>query len=232
MKRILPLPAGLLLLVSALTLFLYLAYAIPEALEHSAKNSSQASNEDKVTLFMRLVYPSIAADLKLEGPDPVKPLTDPAAFERVDQRIREFVVGTHIVKVKIFAPSGLVVYSSDPKQIGAPFEEASEAILHASRGRAFSDVSVRDTFVGYSGELRNVTIVSSYLPVRDEERNIVGIAEIYSERTSVFQQIAFEQAKIVSVLIVGFAVLGAMCVWVFWTMYLRLRETLEDRVQE
>jgi sensor histidine kinase regulating citrate/malate metabolism len=231
MTRIFPFWPTLMLVLSAVGFFVLLAVAVPEALVRSAKYSAQASNEDKVSLFMRLVYPSIAADLKLSPSEGSVPLHEDAAFTRVDQKIREFAAGTHIVKVKIFDSTGQVVYSSNPAQLGERFTEGTEAILHASRGRAFSDVTFRDKFLGYSGQLSNVAIVSSYLPVRDEQRNIVGIAEIYSERTEVFQEITYDKAKILSMLVIGFALLGAMCTWVLWSMYLRTRETIEDQAQ-
>ena len=231
MKLVFPVRSGLLLVVSAVAFFSLLVMIVPQSLEMSARNSAETSNEDKVTLFMRLVYPSIASDLNLAPGIASKPLLDPDTFLRVDQKIRAFVDGTHIVKVKIFDMTGQVIYSANPAQVGEMFQEGTEAILHASRGRAFSDVTFRDTFVGYSGELHDVAIVSSYLPVRDDERNIVGVAELYTERTEIFEQIAYDREKIISVLIMGFALLGAMCSWVLWLMYLRLRETIEDRAQ-
>lgn len=231
MKQMFPVRLCLMLATAAVCFFTVLAWMVPQALEMSARNSAQASNEDKVTLFMRMVYPSIASDLNLVPSKASVPLRNPESFNRVDKKIRDFVAATHIVKVKIFDPTGQVIYSADPKQIGQMFTEGTEAMLHASRGRAFSDVTFRETFLGYSGELSNVVIVSSYLPVRDNERNIVGIAEIYSERTEVFHQIEFDQAKILSVLVVGFAFLGALTFWVIWSMYLRLREVIEDKAQ-
>lgn len=230
-KEVFPRRSGLVLFAFTVAFFVLLAVLIPHALEKAAKNSAQASNEDKAILFMRMVYPSIAADLSLERSKPSVPLRDPARFKRVDKVIRDFVAGTHLVKVKIFDITGQVVYSSNPDQIGKPFQEGTEAILHASRGRSFSDVTYRDTFEGYSGEMRDVVIVSSYLPVRDAQRNIVGITEIYSERTEVFQKIAYDRARIISILVVGFSVLCALVVWVLWSMYLTVRETVEDQAQ-
>lgn len=228
-KQIFPVRLGLVLAALAVSFFVVLALAVPYALQRAAQHSAQASNEDKVTLFMRVVYPSIADDLRLSPSKAAIPLHDPAVFERVDQEIRAFVQGTRLVKVKIFDATGVVVYSSDPRQIGQPFEEQTEAILHALRGRGFSDVTFRERFVGYSGELSDVAIVSSYLPIRDDQRNIVGITEIYSERTEVFRQIDYDRARLISVLVVGFAVLGALVVWVLWSMYLTVRETIEDQ---
>lgn len=230
-RSVFPVRAGLLLFALSVAFFVLLSLAIPHALERAARNSAQASNEDKVTLFMRLVYPSIADELNLSPSKAAVPLHDPAAFERVDQKIRDFVAGTHLVKVKIFDATGQVVYSSNPDQIGKPFSEQTEAIQHALRGRGFSDVTFRDTFDGYSGEMRDVAIVSSYLPVRDDQRNIIGITEIYSERTDVFKEIDFDQTRIVSILVVGFALLGALVLWVMWSMYLVVRETVEDQAK-
>lgn len=229
MQRVFPVRSGILLVVSAAAFFVFLAYIVTDALEMSARNSAETSNVDKVTLFMRLVYPSIAADLNLVPGIASKPLLDPDTFARVDQKIRAFVEDTHIVKVKIFDMTGQVIYSANPAQVGEMYNEGTEALLHASRGHPFSDVTFRDTFLGYSGEMRNVAIVSSYLPVRDIERNIVGVAELYTERTEIFDKIAFAEDTVNAVLIMGFALLCAAFSWIVWLMYVVVRDTLEDQ---
>jgi two-component system, NarL family, sensor kinase len=57
---------------------------------------------------------------------------DPASFARVDRVVRGQVLGGSIVRVKIWSPDGRVVYSDEPRLVGARFplgEEEAEVLV-------------------------------------------------------------------------------------------------------
>jgi two-component system, NarL family, sensor kinase len=60
---------------------------------------------------------------------------NPQTLQRIDQVVRRFIIGEKIPRVKIWAETGEVLYSNDPKQIGEVFPlQAEESEMLASSG--------------------------------------------------------------------------------------------------
>jgi diguanylate cyclase (GGDEF)-like protein/PAS domain S-box-containing protein len=97
------------------------------------------------------------------------------------------VSGSDIVKVKIYNPQGLTVYSTDPKQIG---EDKSEypGFVAARDGHITSQLDHRDHFVSYEGPLENIDLLSSYVPMMDEGR-VIAVFEQYQDVTGLFEKV-------------------------------------------
>jgi two-component system, NarL family, sensor kinase len=69
---------------------------------------------------------------------------DPAAIARLDAVIREHVLGSSVVRVKLWTPEGVVVYSDEPQAIGEQFAlgEEQQAVFTDPQTRAeVSDLS-------------------------------------------------------------------------------------------
>ncbi len=87
--------------------------------------------------------------------------------------------GSEIVKVKLYSPQGLTLYSSDPKQIGE-HKADNPGIQAALAGRALSVLAHRDTFDAFEGQRVDIDVLGSYLPFR-REGEIVGVIELYQD---------------------------------------------------
>ena len=99
----------------------------------------------------------------------------------IDAIVRRFSRNTDIVKVKIFDVKGLTLYSSEPRQIGEDKSQTS-GFISALAGKAVSELTARGSFRGFDGDLYDIDLVSSYVPVHEAGR-IVCIVEIYTNRT-------------------------------------------------
>ena len=99
----------------------------------------------------------------------------------IDAIVRRFSRNTDIVKVKIFDVKGLTLYSSEPRQIGEDKSQTS-GFINALAGKAVSELTARGSFRGFDGDLYDIDLVSSYVPVHEAGR-IVCIVEIYTNRT-------------------------------------------------
>lgn len=95
----------------------------------------------------------------------------------------EMVRNSDIVKVKIFNPQGLTVYSTDPAQIGEDKSQHPNFVV-ARAGGVSSELDHRERFVSYSGTLENIDILSSYIPMMEDGR-VVAVFEQYQDVTNV-----------------------------------------------
>jgi two-component system NarL family sensor kinase len=86
----------------------------------------------------------------LEATDVVGPLLNDAALragaaqDRLDAVVRGRVLGSHIVRVKIWDASGTIVYSDDRALIGRRFELGSDELAALDSGRTSAEVTELD----------------------------------------------------------------------------------------
>ncbi len=98
---------------------------------------------------------------------------------------RALVVGTNVLKIKLYDVSGLTVFSTDPSQIGSDYS-TNERFLKAMAGGTASKLELRETFGAFDGKLENIWVLSSYIPLRPggAEGAIEGVAETYTNVTA------------------------------------------------
>jgi signal transduction histidine kinase len=132
-----------------------------------------------------------------------------AEMSRLVSKITE---GVQILKVKIYSKNGLTVFSTDPADIGGDYS-GSEAIQAAVReNRSSSELSYKDRFSAFSGDIFDRDIVETYLPKLDDAGNVIGVIELYTDVTDVKEQIDATTVRIVVVLAVIFGVMYAVLV--------------------
>lgn len=139
-----------------------------------------------------------------------------AEVARIDRRLAALTQSSSVFKVKIFQPSGLTIYSSDPTQIGenaaanAGFRKAVDQKMAASK------TSFRGSFSAYSGSFANVHLAETYVPILSSSGELVSVFELYTDITSnvaeidrdarmaaLFTAIAFALHFLASLFIVG-----------------------------
>jgi diguanylate cyclase (GGDEF)-like protein len=109
---------------------------------------------------------------------------NPDEVDRIDRRVAQLTRNSSVLKIKIFQPSGLTVYSSDPAQIGtsasanAGFRQAVDSRIAASK------TSFRGSFSAYSGVYANVHLAETYVPIVSASGDLVSVLELYTDITA------------------------------------------------
>jgi signal transduction histidine kinase len=130
----------------------------------------------------------------------------------IQHLISTITAGIQVLKVKIYSKDGLVIFSTDPTEIGRNYSD-SEAFQEAARGgRPSSELSFKDRFSAFSGELFDRAIVETYLPKFDGEGNVTGVIEVYADVTDVDEKIHSTTIRLTIGLIAIFGVIYAVLV--------------------
>lgn len=147
----------------------------------SVLDTTQASNLALTQVFaneswatLRLLFPE-----QSNSPEAIR---NNPALPAIDENIRRFGQKTDIVKVKIYNPAGLTIYSSEARQIGED-KSANAGFQSALKGIPASELSFRGVFNSFDAELHDRNLVSSYVPVFFDD-TIEAVAEIYTDRTA------------------------------------------------
>ena len=89
-----------------------------------------------------------------------------------------------VLKVKIFDLEGRTVFSTDPAQLGVQQSSNYGGYIVANTGEVITKIVHRDKFKAIQGELKDRWVISSYLPVYDEDkRTIRAVFEVYYDAT-------------------------------------------------
>lgn len=120
--------------------------------------------------------------------------------ERLESRNQE-----RWLKVKLYDLSGRIVLSSAKVEIGTPSRHP-ELVQKALRGEASTTLEHRDIFLSSIGEMRDIYIAETLMPLTHLGKRI-GVIEIYSDTTPLFQRVRANTIKIVTLLASAFSVL-------------------------
>lgn len=204
-----------LMVVTMLGQFYFLSTQTERVVADSILKATQDANATVTKLFVNSVYPSVESVLKLNEPSSVDKLLTDTELSFVDDVVRRFVLQTDVLKVKIYSVSGLTKYSSDPSQIGDNKSDNS-GFISARNGRPASQISHRGQFSAIEGEVFARDLVASYIPIFDASSSIVGVAELYTDRTPAIQQSKLGAEELQFVLIISLALLLLIAAGFFW----------------
>ncbi|MBI4191995.1 MAG: PAS domain S-box protein [Betaproteobacteria bacterium] len=117
-------------------------------------------------------------------------------FESLDAKVFDLVKKSTVFKIKVFDLRGITVYSSEHNQIGED-KLGNTAWESAMAGKPASQLTSRDKFSAFEGELANRDLISSYVPVRvPGSERIVAVFEVYSDVTQFLAQIMSTSSEI------------------------------------
>ena len=173
---------ALLALSFSLALSLYLSNSF---IEKEIIHSTEESNHTLTKVFINETYPDLKDYLTLEGADTVN-LNSPwgqSSLEIVDARIRNFIQETDVLKVKIYNSLGITRYSTEHDQIGMDYSDRPGFQL-AMQGQLSTEHSYRAKFVAIEGEVFERDLISSYVPIKLANQQIIGVAELYTDRSA------------------------------------------------
>ena len=99
--------------------------------------------------------------------------------------------GTTVLKVKIYSPSGITVFSSDPLQIGEDKSD-NQGFRAALAGEVAGALSHRNQFDAFEGTLSERDIIFTYVPIQGSAvpaAPVEGVFEVYQDVTVFVQQV-------------------------------------------
>ena len=169
----------------------------------------------------------------LEATDVIGPLLNDAAlvpgpaFDALDRVVRERVLGSYVVRVKIWDATGRVVYSDDRALVGQQFvlgEDEQEALR---TGRTTAEVSDLDKPEN-TDERRFGKLLSVYMGVRTPTGTPL-LVETYQPYTVIVESSRRMWLASLPVLVVGLILLYLVQAPLAYRMARRLRAAQEER---
>jgi diguanylate cyclase (GGDEF)-like protein/PAS domain S-box-containing protein len=142
--------------------------------------------------------------LKLAESLPQAQLVKNPQSQQLHDDVEAMVKDLPILKIKIFDTNGKTLFSTDASQTGSIKPPDYPGSRVARTGGVISSISERDTFLGIDGsEVYNRTVLSSYLPIYGEQdKNIIGVFEIYSDITARLAEIERKQLEVSTTVLV------------------------------
>ena len=215
--------------ISLCILYFNTSTALTELSERTLRRSTESSHGDMV------LFSSNALKNELEGLsrnyEALKPISNWKTFAENDLssefrgKVEDLFQRTSVIKLKVYASDGVTIFSTDPSQIGEEKSEVEE-VTHALRGRSSSQFSFRENFMTISGTRTNIEVVSSYHPLKSQGGTIVGVVEIYSDRSSDFQLTeSLVKTELASIIILIALIIS---IWLVNMVYYSLQKRSED----
>ena len=107
--------------------------------------------------------------------------TQQANYKQLEQTIASLIQGSDIAKLKIYNLAGLVVFSTDPTQLGED-KSGNSGFNLARLGNPNSELTHRKQFSSTEGEKVDVDLVASYIPMH-QAGTVFGVIELYQDVT-------------------------------------------------
>lgn len=153
---------------------------------------------------------------------------DPAILD-IRSSVLGQMEGLSVVKVKIYDLQGRAVFSTELAQIGDD-DSANAGFQGAIAGGVASELTHRDTFSAFEGEIENRDVLSTYIPFRANRQTgeILGVFELYSDVTPLLRKVHTTQRQIM----VGVAlILGALYLGLFFIVR-HADQTIRQQAEE
>ena len=215
-------------------IYFIITASVGESLYTAVTRTTQAGNTAVTRIFINEVYPELQQDLQLsEDSRLAKAVLTEDELRRVDKRVRGFMFGTDILKAKIYNINGITTYSSQFSQIGEN-KKGTIGFDSAVEGKPTSQVTRRGQFSALDGDVFERDLVASYIPINDKNDTLIGVAEIYTDRSNTIRYandlILSVKTKLIP-LLAGTLFAIALIIWRFTSLITQLkiqREYSED----
>ncbi len=122
-----------------------------------------------------------------------------AGIEHLDRLLRDTVIGRQIVLFKLWGRDGLVLYSTNKKQIAKRFP-IDDSLKRAWNGQVISSISTLDSLENADDRQIRDRLLETYSPMRQNDQ-VVAVAEFYAITDDL--QLEIRAAKTRSWLVVG-----------------------------
>lgn len=100
----------------------------------------------------------------------------------IQESVRHLMLGTSVIKVKVYNRLGVVIFSTDPRQIGES-SLGNPGFKAAIAGSILSELAHRNTVDSFEGVISDVDVLASYIPIRAKDNSVEGVFELYQNVT-------------------------------------------------
>lgn len=172
------------LLVLSLSVIWYTHFSKQLLIDHETE-----ANATMTRLLGKLIWSDFADFVTRERVATAAEMQQAPEISQLDAIMKDFLDGSRVLKVKIYSAQGLVIYSTEHAQIGQDKND-NPGFQSAMRGYPISVLSYRDQFHGFEQTVSDRNLLSTYIPLyATGSGQIAGVFELYSDVTSMVQQV-------------------------------------------
>lgn len=134
--------------------------------------------------------------------------------QRLKIQILRQIEGLEVVKVHLFNVRGMIIFSTDPAQLGAD-QSDNPGVMKALDGQHHSALTFREQMDAFHKVIRNRNIIASYVPVVIPSTDqIAGVLEVYQDVTPLVNSLESSLQKSIVALCVSLAILYGYLFWI------------------
>jgi diguanylate cyclase (GGDEF)-like protein len=190
------------------------------------------SNVALTRTFANAIWPAHAGFVQRARDIEPGALAGREEVRQLGRDLRMLAAGTNVVKVKIYDTRGVVVFSSDPHQIGED-KSANPGVRRALAGAAASDITFRESFDAWEGGISHRNIIASYVPVRVlDTAPVEAVMEIYSDVTTLVERMERSLWRILGGVVAVLALVCLVGVWILRRYHRLLQAQEAERLSQ
>jgi hypothetical protein len=175
-------------LVAVLATAILLTWFYRQVAIHGIVQLAERSNMNLAQVAMNPIKPALLDFLDSTAnlrPGSAGPALPPELARSISAVMHD---DAFIVRIKIYNPHGLVVFSTTPAQLGDD-QSRNEGFVAAIRGGVGSELVYRDTFNSFDGVTEEDNLMQTYLPIRaGPAEPIRGVFELYGDVNNLMHQ--------------------------------------------
>lgn len=174
------------------------------------KQMAEDRNVAMTKIFRNALWQHFAQLAEKAPSGPASGMQFRAAAEHEGLRIKVVALmqESETVKIKVYAPNGLTVFSTDEKQTGED-KSGNPGFVAAIGGRIASELTHRNQIDSFEGSLEDRNVMASYVPVF-ENGKVVGVVESYQDVTRFVLEIDRQQYRLWGMILFALAALYLM----------------------
>lgn len=178
--------ASLLGIVAAITILtlLYGSIATDALIEQETR-----ANVALTRAFANAIWPVYGEFVKEQKTTSREQLLAHPTTAQIEQDVRLHMQGLNVAKIKIYNLTGLTVFSTENSQIGQS-KSGNLGFAKAKDGQPASELTFRNEFYSFEGEISDRNILASYIPIQKHNNSEVeAVFELYSDVTPLVKKL-------------------------------------------
>ncbi len=131
------------------------------------------------------------------------------------QAVAELMRDTQAVKVKVYNPAGVTVFSTDLRQVGESRAD-NPGFVAALAGKVSTELVHKDQFDAFEGKIEHRDLIFSYLPVDDATGRRHAVFELYRDVTPLVEHMEATRRMVMTGVAASMVTLYALLFLIVW----------------